>query len=349
MYLTHKKATQKCRSGQLPARWELTSEDQVKRLVGILRNFFNYLLHHDVCPEYKDQINSARALCDTAVKEIWDITVMTRLLPGDFNMACSDIFGGMYQGMYSANQEWLAGLDIECHSGIAPEKARRAFKYGIAANASDEMFPLYREQLTTKTYSNISTEDIGFEVTELILPNENTLNLYGQEQCAGLKVLGKMKAKTWFSPHAPDEDLTESEEELSKANPPKAKVYEFWVEEEILEKCAIGMKVEAAVRQTSFGLTYFDAIHGVHCSFYQLIPNELMSDWKEIEKEWLPMKGTTTDAKSSDEARQQDIEDDEGGNVTAEKDAPTARKLDNINENVEGDGEQEMPGMSQSQ
>lgn len=62
--------TDHCRTGSLLAQWELTSEDKVKHLVGIIRNFLNYLLYHDVCPEYKDQIYAARALCDRASTEI---------------------------------------------------------------------------------------------------------------------------------------------------------------------------------------------------------------------------------------------------------------------------------------
>lgn len=220
----------------------------------------------------------------------WDIASLTPLLPGDFNMACSEIFGGSYHGMYSTDRAWMEGLETECNAGISPERARNVFKVGLAANASEEMFPKYRQQLNERTCRVVSVEDIGFEVTNIIFANETVLNLYGQPQYADLKPIGKMKAKTWISPHAPEEDLTEEEETYLKANPPELKTYEFWVEEELLRKCAVGMKFEATVRETSFGLTYFDAFLGVHCSFYKLLPNELMSDWREIEKVWLPMK-----------------------------------------------------------
>lgn len=235
---------------------------------------------------------------------------MTPLLPGDFNMACSELFGGMYQGMYSANQEWMEGSVLDYHSGISPQQARNAFKIGIAANADDELFPRYKQQLQEKTYHIISTEDTGFEVTEIVLANDTVLNLYGQQQCAGLKTIGKMKAKTWFAPHAAEDDLTEQEEAELALKPPKVKYYEFWLEEEILRKCCVGMKFEATVRQMSFGLYYFDAINAVHCSFYQLLPNELMVGWKEIEKEWLPMRPTNTTGADTQEGVEEDIEDE---------------------------------------
>lgn len=35
-------------------------EDQVKTATNVLRNFYNYLLLHDVCPEYKKDLLAAR-------------------------------------------------------------------------------------------------------------------------------------------------------------------------------------------------------------------------------------------------------------------------------------------------
>lgn len=252
---------------------------------------------------------------------------MTPLLPGEFNMACSEIFGGSYQGMYSTDRSWMGDLEVECNAGISPDRARNVFKIGLAANASDELFPKYRQQLNDRTYKVVGIEDVAFEVTEIILANETVLNLYGQQQWAGLKAIGKMEAKTWFSPHAPQEDLTKEEEAHLKANPPKLKTFEFWVEEEILKKCAVGMKFEATVRETSFGLTYFDAFHGVHCSFYELIPNELMTDWREIEKEWLPMKKKNMlAARTGNEDQGVGLEGDESGEQQEERKVATEAK-----------------------
>ena len=47
------------------------------------------------------------------------------------------------------------------------------------------------------------------------------------------------------------------------------------------------MKLQVTVKELSFGIYFFDAITGVHCSFFTILPNELMLGWKEIEKEWL--------------------------------------------------------------
>ena len=213
------------------------------------------------------------------------------MLPGDFNKACSEVFGGMYQGMWSENQEWSQGMVLDYDVGISPHQARRVFKYALAVNADDDTHETYRKQLEEKTTKITSVkENTGFEVTEILLPTQETLDFYGQPEAAGLKPAGKMRAKTWIIPTAAEEDLTEEEEAELAAKTPEMKHYEFWVESDVLSHCVVGMKLEATVTELSFGISYFDALSGVHCSFYQLLPNELMAGWRAPEKEWLPMR-----------------------------------------------------------
>ncbi|CAD6563964.1 MAG: hypothetical protein ASARMPRED_002593 [Alectoria sarmentosa] len=288
-------------SHTIPSQFELHSEEKIEYFVGIIRNFFNYLLHHDVCPDYKDQIYAARTLCDKAEKELWAISQCSPMLPGDVNKSCSEIFGGMYQGMWSDNQEWLQGRDIDYDIGISPQHARKVFKYALAVNADDNTLKTYRQQLEDKATKVVSVhENTGFEVTELIFATQDTLNFYAQLECVDLKPVGKMRAKTWIIPTSADDDLTEAEEAILAAKVPETKYYEFWVEDEILSKCVVGMKLEATVTELSFGVSYFDALFGVHCSFYQLLPNELMAGWRTPEKEWLPMRKKTEAANDRD-------------------------------------------------
>lgn len=223
------------------------------------------------------------------------------MLPGDFNKSCSEIFGGMYQGMWSENQEWQQGMDLDYDIGISPHHARKVFKYALAANADDDTHKTYRKQLEEKTTKIASVnENTGFEVTEILNPTKEILDFYAQPECADLKPVGKMRAKTWIIPTAADEDLTEEEEAALAAKAPEIKYYEFWVENDILSHCVVGMKLEATVTRLSFGVSYFDAIIRVHCSFHQVLPNELMAGWRAPEKEWLPMKKKTQSSGNSD-------------------------------------------------
>ena len=126
------------------------------------------------------------------------------------------------------------------------------------------------------------------EVTEIIPSNVEIQSIYEQQQAEGAKPLGILKAKTWHSPFEPRDDLTEEEEATLGATTPVTKEYEFWLEDDLLQHCFIGLKLDVTVRELSIGIAYFDAVAGVHCSFYEISDNELMEDWREPEAEWLP-------------------------------------------------------------
>lgn len=325
------------RSNVFPRNFELHSEEKIKSFVGIIRNFFNYLLYHDVCPDYKDQVYAARDLCDKAEKELWNMSLCSPMLPGDFNKACSEIFGGMYQGMWSENQEWMQDMDLNYDIGMSPHHARKVFKYALAANADDETHTTYQKQLKEKAARIVgSKKNTGLEVTEIVFANQETLSFYAQPECAELKPTGKMTAKSWIVPTAADEDLTEEEEAALAAKVPETKFYEFWIEDEILSRCVVGMKFEATVTELSFGVSYFDTLDGVHCSFYQFLPNELVTEWREPEKEWLPMRKRDSAANGDG-----DVDDGPGddGEAVEMLDADTALgelPLENTRQGVTG-------------
>lgn len=217
-------------------------------------------------------------------------------------MACSILFGGMYQGVYESNCEWMDDDEKKANAGMDTEQARRVFKFALAANADDETFQTYKKHLAENTCRITSSEDVGLEVIDIILPNDEARSLYAQRQCTGLKTIGKLKAKSWFDGNAAvDEDLTEEEEAALAAKVPEAKHYEFWIEEDVLQHMSIGMKIGTKVTHLNFRVSYFDAIEGVHCSFFNRSPNQMMSGWREPEKEWLPMRPKNTSGNNMDE------------------------------------------------
>ena len=192
-------------------------------------------------------------------------------------------------------------MDLDYDVSISPHHARKVFKYAIAATADDNTHETYRQQLNENATKITSVQEYaGFEVTEILFPSKDILDFYAQPEAAGLKPVGKLRAKTWIVPTAAEEDLTEEEEAALATKSPEINHYEFWIETDILSHCVVGMKIEATITKLSFGVSYFDAIHRVHCSFYQLLPNELIAGWRAPEKEWLPIRKRTQGDESGD-------------------------------------------------
>ena len=171
---------------------------------------------------------------------------------------------------------------------MSPQTARKIFKTGLIARADEESLRLFKKQEEAKKIKVMTEIETGLEITELIPAEDEVLEFYQSAHGKDFKPLGRLKAKTWYYPGAPDEDLTEEEEIAARSATREVIEYELWVEDHILEKCFVGMKLITVIKELSFGVRYFDALLGVYCSFYNVLPNEDVLGWREPEKTWLP-------------------------------------------------------------
>ena len=89
-----------------PHRFPFDTEKEITQVCRVIDNFLNYLLSHGVCTEYTAEILSARDIANLAIKELSCILKVRRMLPGDFNIAASTLFGGQFYGIHVDKQEW---------------------------------------------------------------------------------------------------------------------------------------------------------------------------------------------------------------------------------------------------
>ena len=261
----------------MPVCVDLYKEPDINNSVGVIRNFLNYLVHHNVAPEYSDQIAAARKTCDMAQGQLLLCVLAAADLPGKFNEACSILFGGFYQDTFTHDRQAMeeAGVD----PGLTEQDARKIFIGGLASQASEAMMAAYNKQAETKSIRLKRIFRTYFEVMELFHSSKDVREMYAHPTMSGCNSVGKFKARTWRCPGAPLEDLTEDEEEELKLKPPQPEYFEFFIEDKLLEHMFIGMKMEAEVRETNFGLCYFESVTATLCSFYNYLPNEPMMDW----------------------------------------------------------------------
>ncbi|KAE8859762.1 hypothetical protein P3342_010501 [Pyrenophora teres f. teres] len=224
--------------------------ESTKTACQVPRSFFRYLRYHSVCPEYDDQLAAALKICDLAEKELPKVNDIIVALPGDFNKSASVVFGGSQADVYLGNKPWAQalkkeGINIE-EIGMRDEEARVKFGTGIAVLGSDEQFDMLEEG-SLKVLKKVSA---CLEVTAIQLPSEETKNRYDEMNQKNSKLILKPLGKLI---------CTE---------------YEFWLEEDILEDCFIGLKMNADLLVLP-GLNILDEIKDCMCSFYTWIPNEL--------------------------------------------------------------------------
>lgn len=269
----------------------------IKQYCAVVRNFLNYVIYHGVCPEYTENIVAAQMICDRAEEELIAINKVGRIMPGDFNMAASTLYGGYYYNLYVDTSSWAQESNDDAINnfpraskrlltGMTVPEADRIFKTGIAFAGTYEMFKAMKGVPQV-----IKTERSSMEIVKITFPTLEKKRQYaGTKDLDGLigniKPLGLLAVRPWDNMQAENEDLTFEEEAAALAlRKNRAKdggpIEEFWLEEEVLQKCFIGMKFEATVRELDIGLKYFDSIIGIYPSFFTYLPADRLHGWKE--------------------------------------------------------------------
>ncbi|EXJ78569.1 hypothetical protein A1O1_08970 [Capronia coronata CBS 617.96] len=298
------------------------TRDQVSLLTTTLERFMDYLLQHDVCPEYRDDVLAARNLCRQAPAELWDVAESTRRLPGDFNIACSTLFGGSYSQNYDGETWW--GPDTtedKVFVGMKPDEASQVIHFGVAGAATEDVFAAYLAGLNDGT-SELETEwvreRVGFEITEIVPPTPECKEIYLQSS-EHFRPVGRVYAKPWKNPDSLPEDLTPAERAALSDERTDNDLdedghdteYVFFLESILQSYLRVGTRVEATVRKVNCGIMFFDDVLDVYPTFDEFLPNEMMVGWENPR----PVKGAFDYVEGGDYEDAFDGEDksDDGG------------------------------------
>lgn len=255
------------------------TQTEIKRRVNVIRSFLNFLLHHEVCPEHLDQIQAAKRTCDAAESQLWLVGECGRLMPGDFNIACSALFNGWYHDCYiSQNGD---SQSSEKDERIA--MARTAFRVALAAHGSEVICNTYTAHNKLHQKQPLRRFRTALEVIRVEYASYEVKELYALPAFGSCKPTGRLLTRTWHNPASLAEDLTEEEEEARLTQPRRQVEYEFWMEEHILSKVFPGLKFEADVYELTFGIYFFDSPANFRCSFFTWLPNEAMVGWRKHE------------------------------------------------------------------
>lgn len=247
-----------------------------KAACNVLRNFFNYLLYHNACAEYTDQIHAARDVLQVVESEYLQLASVQQVFPGAFSIACSTLLDGHYaKTQYKGT--WMDEDKVtNSKVGFTTQEANWAVKAGIAA--------FYDVDQTDAILSNSKTlqimyskDEVGLEVTAIILPSETSEG--AQEFFAKLKgtmvpMMGKLVCKRYHFAKAAPRDLPPD-------SLPNTDIFEFVFDEAALQKCFVGMKFVAAVSTLTSGFHFIDHWSECYGTFYTWCWNEKAKVCKE--------------------------------------------------------------------
>lgn len=280
------------------------ADHEWKLAIDTILNFLRYIQHHDVCPEYEDNLIQAREICELARTEMPNIGKIAIAMPGDFNLACQVLFCSTGKassdstGVTDSNDvvyevkpfdgaehtnSWDTGI-------IAPENfdAERVFKATISLHEPsliDRVLQHNEDPIrVVKTYED------AFAVKEIVFPTEDIVNVYdGIKNKAGktrtIKPMGRIVLVPTII-----EDGWDNHPTLAEGRPDGDRVQpiSIYLEHTTLASFKEGMKLRLAVcelnvKNTSSsegGLAFIKACYEILPTFHTFLPQSLMMRYK---------------------------------------------------------------------
>ncbi|CAG8332228.1 unnamed protein product [Penicillium salamii] len=264
------------------------TQEEIKMCTDTMKNFFTYLLYHDVCPEQKEDLEAARESCDRCEKELWLCHQIVRHDgPGHFNRACSTLFAGYYYDAPDDPDAWHH-VRFASEDTFTRDIARKVIKYAIAINGDDRMTRKFKCLVEWDALKTKQVEDIdGFEIISIEYPSKEA-RAYYRELAPDLLPVGRVKAKEFRDESRGEFDLAPWEKIDWDAGFAPAYKFEFFVEESVLDLLLPGMKVITTIYETNWGMHFYDEVMSVLPTNYLFTYNDLMLDYKPPEPiEWI--------------------------------------------------------------
>lgn len=188
----------------------------------VIINFFNYLQYHQACPEYSEDLLNARKVCQLAQRELPQLATASRGLPGNFNMACSTLFGGYYamRRPFNPHADWVNPDD---DLGLSDVDANGIWHTTLLAHSSNEHYKEFRQADDDGSLRIVDVHQTGLEIIEIQFPTEQVKEFY---KSAGLinsviRPTGKLVCKRWIVPGAACLDIPKEVIESREAKMPK--------------------------------------------------------------------------------------------------------------------------------
>lgn len=277
-------------------------EPAIEKAAALVKNFLNYVLTHNVCPEYVGNIMAARNICDIALPETRAAHELLSDLPGRFNSAATALFCG---------ERAINDLD-------KPENFNKFVNFRLVVletTTNVEARKKVAELGDTTSICVVETKEEMYEVLDIVRPRRNYIKMLetqlAQQQLSGVvRPTGRMLLRPAIIAHGYDNLPRPDEIDLSAAP-----AEEYLVEDDILAKLERGMKLKLLVGALDIGgsgIRFIQAVRDIRVSFDTFLPQTLMENWKEPVPNDRPPPCAAEPAAEEDAANPAVAADDEG-------------------------------------
>lgn len=278
----------------LPAQGGVNAPE-IRLAADTILNFLKYIRHHDVCPEYSNDVNEAIRICEASMTELPQIAAAAAALPGDFHLACRILFcssgksiGGkgvtddglvMYEDKGLSTRDEIIETPGSCSTtfmapaGFHPELV---FKTTIALQDPNQIPRLID---AAKPIYVVSVFEEAYEVDEIVFAEEDMVRAYEgvTEQGSSFRAIGPVGFVALLPTSIEDgwdnRPCRDAVGDSSKASL-------LLMDHEVLTQLRRGMKLRLTICELDIGVRFIREVREVLPSFHVFLPQSLMLSWK---------------------------------------------------------------------
>ncbi|KAL2760313.1 hypothetical protein ACRALDRAFT_1091071 [Sodiomyces alcalophilus JCM 7366] len=240
--------------------------------IGVVDNFLRYVLHHDVCPDYAQNLRDAIAICERANVDLPRAHGALLQFPGQFNLAAAELFCPNFVPHFR---------DID-HGFRRPEDFDPgvAFKTAVLlAGSAKHARHLVHLRGDLSNERVVREEERCLEVVEVHSPDEHLRTKFRSIRVNGkLGVLAPVGTAV-MRPCRIEDGWDDGE--IARARPLPTEKQTYLLDANILFFLQPGMKLRLVACDLSFGLTFVKHVLEVLVSWYTFPPQSLMSEFRD--------------------------------------------------------------------
>ncbi|KAF3066219.1 Argonaute-binding protein 1 [Trichoderma lentiforme] len=237
--------------------------------IDVIENFLRYVLHHDVCPEYEENVKEALDICLMAREEWPMLNSLQTALPGLFNFAATELFSK------TEPDAWALDL-FQIPEGFDPKSV---FYSAITMLGDIKVF----EHLVGDAVELVNQYECTLEITKVNLP---TTELIERFQKLAITTDGNKKirlmplGKVTLKPAVIEDGWVEPDIQ----HPLQGKEIDLYFEQNILANLKPGMKMTLEICELGADVRFVKRIRKIVPSFYTFLAQELMVHFRAPEK-----------------------------------------------------------------
>ncbi|KAG5976919.1 hypothetical protein E4U55_007163 [Claviceps digitariae] len=233
--------------------------------IAVVEHFLRYVLQHDACPEYQDNVEAALRVCQQARREWPMLKRFQGDLPGYFSLAAAECFSAIDPDDWSL-PSFTTPQGFDAKAVFLATCALCGEMETLDCFASGNLAPVKEHTRTVK-------------VTRIERPPDSLVEKFAalciQGSSQTVEPVGRMYFETaviedeWEQP----EMLVREEDEAT-----------LWVylEDRLLANVLPGMKMDIRFVELSTGIRFIKSILRVVPTFYTFLPQQMMKHYKPV-------------------------------------------------------------------